>query len=249
MRLALLTGGSRGLGLALGERLVGAGYRVLEFSRSAPHDWSVQVDFSQPSLAARMVADTLAPLAAQPIEELIFIGNAATLEPMGPTSRQSRDAVLDNLNINFSSAILVLTEVVAAFQSHACRKVVANISSGAALKGYAGWSLYCAVKAGMENFIQSLALEQAREPHPLIAVNVNPGVMDTGMQALIRATPEADFPDVGRFIQRREAGELASPDRVAGAILRILAAPELAGGARYVAQEWLRDDASNEADV
>ncbi|WP_367848006.1 hypothetical protein [Rhodoferax sp. WC2427] len=44
LRLAVLTGGSTGLGLALCEALAECGYRVLELSRSAPHAYSVQLD-------------------------------------------------------------------------------------------------------------------------------------------------------------------------------------------------------------
>jgi NAD(P)-dependent dehydrogenase (short-subunit alcohol dehydrogenase family) len=111
--------------------------------------------------------------------------------------------------------------------------VLANISSGAAQKGYAGWSLYCAAKAGMENYIRALALEQQAEPHPFIPVNVGPGVIDTEMQALIRTSTASDFPEIERFIVRKEQGALLSPMKVAAAVCRILDLPSLSSGARY----------------
>ena len=116
-----------------------------------------------------------------------------------------------------------------------CRKVVASISSGAALKGYAGWSLYCATKAGLEGFVRALALEQQPEPHPLLAVSIDPGVVDTQMQALIRTMSKRDFPEVERFIRRKNEGGLSAPSRVAAAVLRVLSAPTLVGGQRYEA--------------
>jgi NAD(P)-dependent dehydrogenase (short-subunit alcohol dehydrogenase family) len=119
--------------------------------------------------------------------------------------------------------------------------VFANISSGAALYGYGGWTLYCAAKAGLENFIRALATEQKMEAHPFIAVNINPGVMDTEMQALIRATSAADFPDVGRFVHRKEQGELALPDGVAAAIMRIVESAALESGARYNSADYMED--------
>lgn len=233
MRLAILTGGSKGLGLALCEALAGRGYRVLEFSRSAPHAYSVRMDLSLPSDSRQIAAAALASLGGEHIEELIVINNAGTLDPIGSASRKGRDSVLANLNTNFTSAILVLTEIVAHFQATACRKVLANISSGAAEKGYAGWSLYCATKAGMENYIRALALEQQAESHPFIPVNVDPGVMDTDMQASIRSSSAFDFPEIERFIKRKEQGALVSPGSVAAAVCRILELPSLSHGGRY----------------
>jgi len=233
MRLAILTGGSRGLGLALCETLAERGYRILEFSRSAPHAYSTRVDLSSPSDSHRIAAAAITSLGGEHVEELLVINNAGTLEPIGPASRKEPAAMLANLNTNFTSAILVLTEIVSHFQGTACRKVLANISSGAAQKGYAGWSLYCAAKAGMENYIRALALEQQGEPHPFIPINVDPGVIDTEMQASIRSSSAADFPERERFVKRKEQGALVPPVEVAAAVCRILELPSLSYGARY----------------
>jgi benzil reductase ((S)-benzoin forming) len=233
MRLALLTGGSKGLGLALCERFTEQGFRVLEFSRSAPHPYSVRIDLTSPENSLAVVAGALACLGDEHVEELLVVNNAATLEPIGPASRKSCDALLANLNTNFTSAILILTEVVRHFQATSCRKVLANVSSGAAQKGYSGWSLYCAAKAGLENFVHSVALEQQTEPHPFIPINIDPGVIDTEMQALVRGSSESDFPDRERFIQRKEQGGLEPPAEVAAAVFRILALPSLSFGSRY----------------
>lgn len=233
MRLAILTGGSKGLGLALCGELSGRGYRVIEFSRSAPHTNSVRIDLSSPINSQKIVAELLTSLRGKQIEELLIINNAGTLYPIGPASRKQRDAILSNLNTNFTSPILVLAEIVAHFQATECRKILANVSSGAAQKGYAGWSLYCAAKAGLENYIRALGLEQQTEPFPFIPVNIDPGVIDTEMQALIRSSSVSDFPEIGRFIKRKEQGTLMHPAKVAAAVYRILELPSLSFGERY----------------
>ncbi|RZS46645.1 SDR family NAD(P)-dependent oxidoreductase [Sphaerotilus mobilis] len=241
MRLAILTGGSRGLGLALHEQLTQAGWRVLEFSRTAPHRDSVRLDLADPTQIASLVRPALARVAAElteTIEALVAISNAGVLDPIGPASRKDPAAVLANLQANFTSAILFQSVVVAQFQNLACRKVLANLSSGAALKGYAGWSLYGAAKAGLEHHIRAVAVEQASEAHPFIALNVDPGVMDTAMQALIREQAPADFPDVARFIRRQADGELRPPGDVAAAILRLLERTDLVSGQRCVAADF-----------
>jgi len=179
------------------------------------------------------VSRTLEAIDTTDCEEVVVVNNAGSLAPIGPAWRKPASEVLASLNANFTSAILVLSEAVAKFQHVPCRKVIANISSGAALKGYAGWSLYCASKAGLEDYIRALAVEQRQEQHPFTPVSIDPGVIDTEMQALIRAAPELDFPDVDRFIRRKNEGGLASPVVVASAVLKILSRTDLAAGVRY----------------
>jgi benzil reductase ((S)-benzoin forming) len=227
MRLALITGGSKGLGAALCEAYAARGFEVVEFSRSAPHGYSVKVDFSQPEATRATVADTLAFLATKPWDEVVVIQNAGVLDPIGPVSRKAHESVLGNIHTNITSALLFFGECLGAFQALPCRKTLVNISSGAALKGYAGWSLYCAAKAATENFIRSVALEQAEEAHPFLAINVNPGVMDTGMQAAIRSSSASDFPLVRRFVERKEAGELRVPAAVALQVVGFVEAASL----------------------
>jgi benzil reductase ((S)-benzoin forming) len=238
MKLFIITGGSKGLGLALCELYKTRGYKIIEFSRSAPHDYSVQIDLADPAKSSLTVANAMESIDCNQIQELIIVSNAATLNPIGPTSNKPHDELIENMNTNFVSAIVVLSELIAKFQSTSCRKVIVNISSGAAVKGYFGWSLYCATKAGMENFIRSLAIEQQTQPQPFIPININPGVIDTEMQALIRATPQTDFHEVERFIQRKNQGLLFPPEKVAVAIGRIIDLSSLSLGERYETSQY-----------
>lgn len=233
MRLAIITGGSKGLGRALCEQFTARSYTVLEFSRTAPHAFSVRTDLASPENCRAEVAKAIASIDVDALEELVLVNNAGTLDPIGPASQKPPAAALANLNVNFTAAILVLAELIAKFQTAPCRKVLANISSGAAHNAYAGWSLYCASKAGVEAYIRALALEQEAEPYPVVAVNIHPGVIDTDMQAQIRSSSAADFPQVERFIQRKDQGALVAPADCAAAVLRILALPNLAGGGCY----------------
>jgi benzil reductase ((S)-benzoin forming) len=233
MKLFIVTGGSKGLGYALCEQFRAKGYRIVEFSRSAPHEFSTKTDLSDPEKSRLSVSNALASIDTNTLDELIVINNAGTLSPIGPTAKKSPDELIANLNTNFVSAIVVLSEIVAKFQSAPCRKVIVNITSGAALRARFGWSLYCATKAGMENFIRSLAMEQEKEEAPFIPINIDPGIIDTGMQEQIRATPQSDFAEVDRFIQRKNQGLLAPPDKVAAAVVRIVELPSLTFGGRY----------------
>jgi len=226
------------LGQALCVSYIALGYKVVEFSRTAPESYSVEADFSDPEYAARVFEDTMRPLAAGVWDEIVVVQNAGSLSPIGAVADKLTANVLANINTNITSAMLFLREAMRQFQSHACRKTLLNVSSGAALKGYAGWSLYCAGKAALENFVRAVALEQAHEAWPFVVVNVDPGVMDTAMQATIRQSSQADFPEVERFIQRKLLGNLRPAKDVAAAIVRIVAS-QPGSGSRVDAAEFL----------
>ncbi len=223
MGLALITGGSRGLGAAMCEEYRNRGWTVLEFSRSAPHRFSVRVDLSDPSAAAEVFAGTLAPLALETWDEVVAISNAAVLGPVGPVENARLEDIAANFDTNVLTAVLFARSFVSAFQECDCLKSFVSISSGAAVKGYAGWSLYCASKAAMENFVRSVALEQAARRHPINAISVNPGVMDTDMQAAVRASRIEDFPALDRFLRLHRDGLLNTPAEVAARIADVVA--------------------------
>lgn len=238
MKLALVSGGSRGLGAALCAELARQDFTVVEFSRSAPHPFSVPCDFGVPESVAACMESRLRDFAGQPLQELVVISNAATLDPIGPSSSLNASAIQHNLNVSLVSAIVFLACAQSLFQSQACRKTLVSISSGAAVKGYAGWSLYCAAKAGLENHLRAITLEQAGHPAPFRVLNINPGVMDTTMQATIRQRTAADFPSVERFMALHRDGALQDPAEIAGAILRIIGS-ELASGSSIQAADFL----------
>ncbi|KMQ49515.1 short chain dehydrogenase [Chitinispirillum alkaliphilum] len=230
MRLAIFTGGSRGLGAALCKIFKDNGFELIEFSRSAPYPYSVQTDLSDPGSASAKFSEALSVLSAKTWKEIVVFNNAGTILPVGPTGKKEPKSIIQNANINYTSALLFITEVVSAFQDHKCKKTLVNISSGAAKSVRYGWSLYCAAKAGMENFIRALANEQSRETHPFTVVNINPGLVDTEMQTTIRNTSKEDFPDKDLFLKRKEKGELRNPRETASELFRIVEEYSLENG-------------------
>lgn len=227
MGLALITGGSRGLGAALCDEYRSRGWDVMEFSRSGP---GVHIDLADTCDAADVFAGAFEELSAFAVDEIVVISNAGMLGPVGPIEHVAHEDIASHINVNVVSAILLARAFIAAFQDRDCPKTFVNISSGAAAKGHAGWSLYCASKAAMENFVRAMALEQERQPHPICAINVNPGIMDTAMQAEIRAARLEDFPERERFVGFKLGGRLSQPDVIAMRIADLVASRPEPGG-------------------
>jgi benzil reductase ((S)-benzoin forming) len=234
--LAIITGGSRGLGAALCDEYRDRQWTVVEFSRSAPHQFSVRIDLSDPLAASAVFAQAFESLGCKRWDEVVAISNAAALGPVGPVENARTDDIATNLDTNVVSAILFARAFVAAFQDREYSKTLVNISSGAATKGYAGWSLYCASKAAMENFVRSVALEQSGRRYPVNAISVNPGVMDTDMQAAVRASSIEDFPGLDRFLRLHRDGLLNVPAGVAARIADVVASRPEPGSVCAVSQ-------------
>jgi benzil reductase ((S)-benzoin forming) len=232
-RLALITGGSRGLGRALVTQWQAEGWRVVELSRSAPTADSVRVDLARPQDVVQALGDALAGVDPLSVRELLVLHNAGTVQPLGPAAHQPVDALVDALNVNLVSGIAFLAAAMAHFQSCPGRKVVAHISSGAAVRAHAGLSLYSAAKAGMDQFLRVVAAEQARQAHPFRAVSLDPGALDTDMQATLRSASPDDYPGAAAFAQRQRDGALGRVEDVAAAVRRLLADDTLASGERH----------------
>jgi benzil reductase ((S)-benzoin forming) len=236
-KLALISGGSKGLGAALCGYYQQQGYDVLEFSRSGATPYSIAMDLADPLAAEQVLATTFASLRANVYEEIVAVNNAATLHPIGPVATKAAGDIAANIQINITGTALFSSRVIAAFQSHACPKTIVNISSGAALKAYAGWSLYCMAKAGTEAFFRCAAVEQEQEAHPFRLLNIAPGVVDTDMQAAIRSASKADFPQIDRFLELKRSGSLRSPADAA-ALIGSIVASGAASGERFDVNEW-----------
>jgi benzil reductase ((S)-benzoin forming) len=232
MNLAIITGGSRGLGSALVKYYGEQNWTVLDLSRSGSGEHHLAVDLADPGPAMKQVWEKFTALAQNSWDNIAFINNAGLLSPVLPVHKLGDENIVNNIAVNVTGAIRLMAAFVRCFHSTAASKVVANISSGAASKGYFGWSLYCTSKAGTENFIRTLAVEQAGAAHPITCINIGPGVIDTGMQEEIRGVSKENFPDVANFIQYQESGQLRKPEAVAKTVFRILSEkPE--NGKRY----------------
>lgn len=223
---ALLTGHTQGLGAALADTLLARDIGVLALSRrQAPQRAGLQqvtLDLADSAaLVAWLAGGTLATFLAG-AGQVMLINNAGTLGPVRPPGRQSAPALAQAVALNVAAPLMLADALIAASPAAHDRRI-AHVSSGAARTPYAGWSVYCATKAALDQHARAAALDA---PAGCRIVSVAPGVIDTAMQAQIRATPDSDFPNRARFETLQRDGSLWSPADAAARFVDHLLSPQ-----------------------
>jgi len=213
---AIVTGHSRGLGAAIAANLLARGIPVLGLSRAGNTDLQQRfaqmleqhaLDLSDPALCAEWLAGPVLQRFLAGSDSIALINNAGTMQPVGQIEHQACAAIAAAVGLNVT-APLMLTAAFAAAGSAAAERRVLHISSGAGRNAYASWSIYCATKAALDHHARAVALDQSAR---LRICSMAPGVIDTDMQADIRASPLARFPMRERFEALQRNGELSSP--------------------------------------
>ncbi|WP_321813029.1 MULTISPECIES: SDR family oxidoreductase [unclassified Paraburkholderia] len=222
---AIVTGHSRGLGAALAELLLERQIDVLGVGRSA-HPTLAQrehpansanaataakfveasLDLADPAAVEKWLASGALQDFAQGAQCVLLFNNAGTVDPIAPLGAQDASAIARAVTLNVA-APLMLANALATVQAGERR--IVHLSSGAARNAYSGWSVYCATKAALDHHARAVALDA---PDGVRIGSVAPGVVDTGMQATIRATSVDHFPLRGRFEELKQTGKLTSPE-------------------------------------
>ena len=200
---AVVTGGSRGIGLAVAERLRSDGWTVATLGRSNGCDVR---DPEQVKRAFDAVEAEHGPV-------LVLVNNAGVRDD-GLAIRMSHEQWRSVLDTNLDGAFHCTKRALDSMLSERWGRIV-NVSSVVALRANAGQANYAASKAGLVGFTKVIAREMARRGITCNAVT--PGLIETDM-----TTDIAD--DLTQHIPARRAGR---PDEVA-ACVSFLASEEAA---------------------
>jgi NAD(P)-dependent dehydrogenase (short-subunit alcohol dehydrogenase family) len=233
-RVCILTGASRGLGLALAGQLLAPDTLLLCLSRQRSDTLAAraaaagarleqwQADLADGAVAANRLQAWLAGLDAGPITAATLINNAAAITRVGPVDA-CRDAELTSaLRVGLEAPLLLSAAFLRATRDWHADKRVLNISSGLGRRAMAGSAPYCAVKAGLDNLSRAMALDEAQREHGARIVSLAPGVIDTDMQVQLRSADPDGFPDRSLFVQLKESGQLSTPADAAARVLAYL---------------------------
>lgn len=220
MRSVIVTGGSRGLGLAMAVRLAASGYRVIAIARNETEELRAAAAAAEQTRRGTLhfrafdlgQADEIATLVAslhKQFAPLYGLVNNAGIGTSGVLAIMP-DAQIERLvQINLHAPMLLSKYVVRRMMNDRAGRIV-NISSIVAATGYQGLSVYSATKAALIGFTRSLA----REVGPVgVTVNaVAPGFSDTEM------TGGLGEGEREKIIRRSALRRLVAPEDVAGAV-------------------------------
>ena len=213
---ALLTGASRGLGLALATELSRRGWRLVVDGRDPARLAAAVAGLPHPDLVTAVAGDVADPAhraalaAAVPGRLDLFVANASELgpSPLLPLAELPAAEFERVLRVNTAAPLALLQPVLPALQRAGGRVLL--VSSDAAVEAYPGWGGYGASKAALDQLAAVLAVEL-----PALRVYaLDPGDMRTAMhQAAYPGEDISDRPEPATVVPallRLVAGELPS---------------------------------------
>jgi 3-oxoacyl-[acyl-carrier protein] reductase len=244
MRNVIVTGASRGLGLAIAEALAASGYRVLAIARSAsPELEAIAATAAQAGAGAvqfypfdLLEVSGMAQLVSRLRHEagpLYGLVNNAGLGTAGVLAMMRDEQIEALIRLNTLSPIVLTRHVVRSMLSERAGRIV-NISSIVASTGYPSLSVYSATKASLIGFTRALAREVGQ-----LGITVNavaPGFVDTEM------TRSLDARQREQIIRRSALRHLPEPADIAAAVEFLLSEK-----ARNITGITLTVDAGNTA--
>jgi benzil reductase ((S)-benzoin forming) len=249
--LTVLTGASRGMGLAMAQQLCTPDALLLCISRTTSPElqalaaqqgalviqWSA--DLAEPAPIASQLVDWLNTQLPAHLASATLINNAGVIGRIGPLDPLDAADIATTLRVDLEAPMLLTAAFLTATRDWAMPRKILNISSGLGRNAMAGSALYCAAKAGLDHFSRCVALDEAVRTHGARIVSIAPGVIDTDMQADLRAGDPTGFPGRATFVNLKETGALTSPTDAAARLLAYLARPDF--GSKPVAD--VRDPA------
>jgi 3-hydroxybutyrate dehydrogenase len=225
-RHAVVTGGGRGIGLAIAGTLSGAGASVTVMGRDparleqavatgAAHE-AVAVDVTDPDAVQAAVEEAVSRRGS--VDLMIANAGAAVSAPFMETDTALFRQMLD---VNLLGVAHMAQAVLGSMCERGFGRIVA-VASTAGLKGYPYVSAYCAAKHAVVGFMRALALETAKTG---VTVNaVCPGFTDTDLVAesldrIMAKTNRTRDEALGELVKHNPQGRLIDPSEIADAVL------------------------------
>jgi 2-deoxy-D-gluconate 3-dehydrogenase len=224
-KLALVTGGNRGIGRSLALALARAGAAIAIWGRDETKNQATLAELRAcdvPALALRVdLAEraALKPALAEveralgPVDILVNNAAFAILKGVLDQSAEEWDSVIE---VNLSACFLLAKYVAQGLVRRGRGGKIINVSSIAGNAGTPIFPSYAVAKAGLQGLSRCLALELA--PHNIQVNSLVPGWFSTDMTDWIRNWPE--YAEVLKeMVQRTPRGRFGDPDELAGAIV------------------------------
>jgi 3-oxoacyl-[acyl-carrier protein] reductase len=218
--VVLVSGGSRGLGLAIVSDLIDSGVKVAAFARTITpelaalaekypdqvHVGSVDINDAKAGQAfVKEVEEKLGPIDG-------IVNNAA----MGQDSlhvHTSAEAIANIIQTNLTSPLVLTRFVLRRMMAKGLKGRIVNVTSICAQRGYPGLVAYSATKGGMDSATRSLARELGGR---VLANSVAPGFFASEMSAVLGQT------QLDQIVRRTPTGHLTEPEEVVPVVRMLL---------------------------
>ena len=212
----LVSGGTRGLGLAIAKRLVGMGARVVAFSRR-PSGEAEELAAQQPASFFLRTADNADPeslkavvqFARKELGPVFGLVNNAALVDETLLALQDVDSIERMFDVNLLGAVHLTKLAMRDMMVRGDGRIV-NISSIVGSRGFKGVAAYSATKGGIEAMTRSLARELG--PRGITVNVVAPGYMETEM------TKAMNQKQLKQIVRRTPLGRAGTVEDVAGVV-------------------------------
>lgn len=229
-KVILLTGASRGIGLATAQHLLKNSHNLVLVARSEEPlrdlktQYPNQVAFLAGDLSDFTLSKKAVDLAISTWKRLDgVIVNHGVLDPVKKLADSTAEEWRSAFDKTFFSAVALAQAALPALRES--RGTILFTSSGAASNSYPTWGAYGSAKAAMNHLAQTIANEE----EDVISIAIRPGVVDTEMQRDIREKHNtAMYPsDRARFAELKKTGGLLKPEQPGYVMARlVISAPK-----------------------
>jgi 3-oxoacyl-[acyl-carrier protein] reductase len=220
MKAVIVTGASRGLGLAIAKKILHEGFRAILIARNETDE--IGELLKQYSGACRFLKFDLGKIdeihnfvetELRPEQEIYALVNNAAVGADGVLATMHNSEIVNTFTVNCIAPIILSKYVIRLMLPRKQGRII-NISSVIATTGYSGLSVYAATKAALEGHSKSLAREIGRAG---ITVNcIAPGYMKTNM------TAKMSEEKIDQIIRRSPMHRLVEVEDVASAVKFLL---------------------------
>ena len=225
--ILIITGGSKGIGKGIIEAYLSRGFRIFSIARTSNSELTkkgitqIELDLTRTDKIEAELLRIIGLLDSKEVSKITLINNAGSLGAIGPLNKLDSTTIERTIILNTVVPSILSSSFIKILAQWKASKTIINITSGAALKPYFGWSVYCASKAAINMLTQTIAVEQSDVENAVKVLAIAPGVVDTDMQTEIRKSSKDDFKDIDRFVALKADGALNEAFTVGSKIFEI----------------------------